>query len=86
MHLEVKWVQTSKGKLPWAQQIQYVSSQEISIQEVAEMINMDDQGNTGGNQGQEKCSQDVSNLFIFKYFAKKIPLRANILFPRNPLG
>lgn len=25
-------------------------------------------------------------LFFFKYFAKKIPLRANISFPRNPLG
>lgn len=64
----------------------YISSQGISIQEVAEMINMDDQGNARENQGQEKCSKDIYNLFIFKCFAKKIPPRANISFPRNPLG
>lgn len=64
----------------------YISSHEINIQELAEMIKMDDQGNAGENQGQEKCSKDIYNLFIFKCFAKKIPLRANISFPINPLG
>jgi len=39
---------------------------------VAETINMDDQGNTGGNQGQEKCSQDIY-IYFFKMFYQKNP-------------
>lgn len=51
--------------------MQYLSSQDINIQEVAEMINMDDKGNTEGNQGLEKCSQDTHTHFFLNVLQRK---------------
>lgn len=73
MHAPEQNTAGSKGSAKYQRQIivssanakKAFSNQDINIQEVAEMINMDDWKTTGGNEDQEKSSQDVYSFFFF---------------------